>query len=180
MLDTHSVYTRPCFGCLNVNRIWIDALGEPQGSAPMVLESWSEGWSRNLDLFILFCFSVRCHMPLVLLKLTKHLHWSEQGEVRMHVDNTKMVERILFCIMITALLSGIWQVTEREKLISISHTLCKEFAFWFCTVFVQNDADEGFADRSVEVTGDCLNNSLRQLWQSFCLWGYGIFRVTSF
>lgn len=98
----------------------------------------------------------------------------------MHVDNTEMVERILFCIMITALLSGIWQVTEREKLISISHTLCKEFAFSFCTVFVQNDADEGFADRSVEVTGDCLNNSLRQLWQSFCLWGYGIFRVTSF
>lgn len=49
----------------------------------------------------------------------------------MHVDNTEMVERILFCIMITALLSGIWQVTERQKLISISHTLCKEFAFGF-------------------------------------------------
>lgn len=120
------------------------------------------------------------HKHYVLHKQTKHLHWSEQGEVKMHVDSTEMVEWVLFCIMSTALLSSIRQVTERQKLISIRHSLFKEFAFWFCTLFVQNDSDEGFADRSVEVTGDCLNNSLRQLWQSFHLWGYGIFRVTSF
>lgn len=98
----------------------------------------------------------------------------------MHVDSTEMLSTFLFCIMSTALLSSIWQVTERQKLIFFRQTLFKEFAFWFCTLFVQKDSDEGFADRSVEVTGDCLNNSLRQLWQSFHLWGYGIFRVISF
>lgn len=34
----------------------------------------------------------------------------------------------------------------------------------FFSIFVQNEADDGVADRSVADTRDCLEKSLGQLW----------------
>lgn len=134
--------------------------------------SWVLIWSRNLNLFILFAFLWGATCLLCSINKQKNVFTIQDREIKMHVDNIECYQHSWseFSSVLTELacLRRSLRKSLRCKsfcwLVMHFSRMFKEFASQFFSIFVQNEADDGFADRSVADTRDCLENSLGQLW----------------